>query len=353
MLQVGATHSAATQLEIAETLLTGPSSAVLVHAPHFGPSDLLQRYRATRRQLRFQVGDAANRCDTYNVAPWLVMTVVDVGCVDRFESALSGQDIVEFHFRLSGSIELTGSWGEVSLREPACLLWYQPTGCDDASELVGDPGRTRESWVSLYCDRSTLLGVASAVSSSLLDCIGEPHGAGAVPQFRIYPRIGPMIPTLREIVNACPQDPLHWILASSKAYELLYMALTNADMLCSEPSTAIRLTARDRQCLAAVRDILSDQYAAPPSLTALARRVGVNHTKLCYGFRLLYGESTSEFVRRRRMEAARELLQTSDLQVRQVARTVGYSHHSTFTAAFARHFGVAPKLIRRSMSPFN
>lgn len=333
----------ATPLEIAEKLLPDPSHAYSTPSGRDDSSDMLQRYLATRRQLRFRVDPSANRCDTYHVAPWLLMSVVDVGCVEQFESTLSGQDIVEFHFRLSGSIELTGTWGEVSVREPACLVWYQPKGCDDASELVGDPGRARESWVSLYCDRSTLLGIAGAASSALLDAIADVESNHAAPRFRICPRIGLMIPVLREIVDARPQEPLHWMLTAAKAHELLYQTLKSAELLRSEPAAVVRLTPRDRRCLAEARDLLADHYMAAPTLTILSRRLGMNSAKLCRGFRQLYGESTSAFVRRRKMEAACELLRTADLQVRQIARAVGYAHHSTFTAAFTRHFGVAPR----------
>jgi AraC-like DNA-binding protein len=351
-MDTGAARNIA-QFEIAETVLAGPSNAGALRSGCIDPTDILQRYLATRPQLRFRVHAAANRCDTYRVAPWLLMTVVDVGCVQRFESALSGQDIVEFHFRLSGSIELAGSWGEVRVREPACLLWYQPKGCDDASELVGDPGRSRESWVSLYCDRTTLLGMADGATQELLDAITGPEGSRTVPQFRIWPRIGMMIPVLREIVRARTEDPLHWMLTFARAHELLYMTLRSGELLGSERASTLRLTARDRKSLGAVRDLLVEHYVSPPALVVLARRVGMNPARLCSGFRLQFGESTSEFVRRRRMEVARELLQRSDMQVRQVARSVGYSHHSTFTAAFARHFGIAPKVLRRQLPALN
>ena len=46
---------------------------------------------------------------------------------------------------------------------------------------------------------------------------------------------------------------------------------------------------------------------APP-LAELARRFGMSPARVCSGFRLQFGESTSEFVRRRRMDVARELL---------------------------------------------
>ncbi|MBS0396840.1 MAG: helix-turn-helix transcriptional regulator, partial [Proteobacteria bacterium] len=104
---------------------------------------------------------------------------------------------------------------------------------------------------------------------------------------------------------------------------------------------------RDRRRLLAARERLAAHFAAPPGIAALARDVGLGAKKLCAGFTAEFGETTSAFVRRLRLECARELLASSELQVREIARRVGYRHHSTFTAAFTRHFGVAPKHARR------
>ena len=82
----------------------------------------------------------------------------------------------------------------------------------------------------------------------------------------------------------------------------------------------------------------------------LARRAGMNYSKLCSGFHQLFGETTAEFVRRQRLEFAHELLRTTDLQVQQIAQRAGYAHHGSFTAAFTRLFGYSPKKARRSHS---
>jgi AraC family transcriptional regulator, transcriptional activator of the genes for pyochelin and ferripyochelin receptors len=76
--------------------------------------------------------------------------------------------------------------------------------------------------------------------------------------------------------------------------------------------------------------------------------VHMNCSKLCSGFRQLFGETTAEFVRRQRLEFAHALLRTSDLQVQQIARRAGYLHHGSFTAAFTRQFGYSPKKVGRA-----
>ncbi len=315
-------------------------------------ADFLGRYNAYRQPLRFHVDNRSNRCDAYSVSPGMVMAVVDVACTDGFESRLSGQDIVEFHFRLSGSIVLGGAWGEVCIRDPSFLLWYQPAGCDDVEERMGVRER-RERWVSLYCDRTWLGAVGGGAAAHLLDVIPPGRDTRLAPRYRVCPQIGPIVPLLKDIVSLDRHEPPDWLLAIAKAHELLFITLRHAVLLTADAESGVRLTERDIRQIALARGILATEFVTPPNLPALARRVGINTSKLCCGFKKQYGETTSEYVRRLRLELARELLGHSDLQVRQIARRTGYQHHSTFTAAFARHFGVAPKFVRSPRGALN
>ncbi len=339
-------HTSGGRFEVSETPVVAPPGLQLQTADAAG-SPFAQRYLAYRHALQFSCGDTGNRCDTYYLSPWMVMAVVDVSSVDRFESPLRGQDILELHYRIAGAIEIGGSWGECRLSEPAWLLWFQPQGCDDASERLGSAGIGRESWVSLYCDRGWLAEVNESAASWLDGAMsGHPH-AGGRPRYRSGAHIGATLPVLRDIVRANREDPLHWLYACAKANELLYVTLSNLGTFSPSEPGRLKLTGRDRRQLHAVRDALAADFVTPARLPDLARRAGMNYSKLCSGFRQLFGETTAEFVRRQRLELAHELLRTSDLQVQQIARRVGYAHHGSFTAAFTHRFGYSPKRVGR------
>ena len=149
-----------------------PPDVRRLQVPDAGFSRFVSRYTAYRRRLRFLSDDPTNRCDTYYLSPWMVMAVVDVASVERFESPLSGQDIVEFHFRVSGSIELGGSWGECRLFEPSCLIWFQPKRLRRRERAARRSRVWPETWVSLYCDRMWL--------EEMNRCYGGQPDAGAV-----------------------------------------------------------------------------------------------------------------------------------------------------------------------------
>jgi AraC-like DNA-binding protein len=278
----------------------------------------------------------------------MIMAVVDVGCTQTFESRLSGQDIVEFHYRMSGSILLEGSWGDLCVREPSCLLWYQPRGCDDAAERLGVRSEVRETWVSLYCDRTWLHRVSGLDAAELLDGPTPDDVDARAPRFRTTLRIAEMVPLLKDIVRSPQSGNADWLMTIARAHELLHVTLRGAQLLNRRDVPAEIFSERDRQRIAHAREILLEEFAAPPALPDLARRTAINTSRLCCGFKSLFGETTSEFIRRQRLEHAHALLTDSDLQVREIARRSGYAHHGTFTAAFTRHFGIAPKAVRRS-----
>jgi len=338
------------RFEVSETQVVAPPGLQFLQTADAARSPFAQRYLAYRHPLQFSSGDPGNRCDSYYLSPWMVMAVVDVASIDRFESPLRGQDILEFHYRMSGAIEIAGSWGECRLLEPAWLLWFQPHGCDDASERLGAAASGRETWVSLYCDRGWLGEVNESAVARLEAALGPHEDPWLSPGYRTGSHIGTTLPLLRDIVRADRADPLHWLYACAKANELLYVTLSSMSSFAPAADARLKLTGRDRRQLHAVRDTLAAHFVTPPRLPELARRAGMNYSKLCSGFRQVFGETTAEFVRRQRLEFAHELLRSSDLQVQQIARRAGYAHHGSFTAAFTRQFGYSPKKVGRATS---
>lgn len=68
-------------------------------------------------------------------------------------------------------------------------------------------------------------------------------------------------------------------------------------------------------------------------------------------FRATVGETVKHYVERLRLEQAAFRLKLHDAPVIDVAFGVGYHSHESFTRAFRRHFGVAPKAYRRAHRP--
>lgn len=95
------------------------------------------------------------------------------------------------------------------------------------------------------------------------------------------------------------------------------------------------------------RDILWAEFKNPPSVMALARRVGTNDCKLKQLFRHFFDTTPYGVVLDSRMHHAYQLLKTEGLSIGIVAETVGYQHASNFSAAFCRYFGHPPRQLAK------
>jgi len=88
-----------------------------------------------------------------------------------------------------------------------------------------------------------------------------------------------------------------------------------------------------------IRTHLADQLA----VADLADYVCLSPSAFAHLFRDITGMSPYQFIKSVRMDRARELLVEGELNVGEIARTVGYSSLSHFVNEFKRHFGVTPR----------
>jgi AraC-like DNA-binding protein len=91
-----------------------------------------------------------------------------------------------------------------------------------------------------------------------------------------------------------------------------------------------------------VREILDRDIGAMPAMSDLARRVGTSEVTLRRLFKATFGTTIVQYVRNRRLDAARVMLREGRLQVAEVAYRVGYANPPNFTAAYKRRFGYPP-----------
>jgi AraC-like DNA-binding protein len=82
----------------------------------------------------------------------------------------------------------------------------------------------------------------------------------------------------------------------------------------------------------------------------VAAAVGYSPDHLSRLFSRYLGSSFSVHLDTMRMTAAKGLLEDRDLSVREIAQSVGYTHASNFSHAFARATGLSPREYRRHLA---
>ncbi|ADB33420.1 transcriptional regulator, AraC family [Kribbella flavida DSM 17836] len=96
------------------------------------------------------------------------------------------------------------------------------------------------------------------------------------------------------------------------------------------------------------RDVADRHYAEPLDLDALARAAGVSKYHFLRCFAAEYGETPMQYVSRRRIERAADLLRATNLTVTEVAGLVGYASLGAFTRRFTELVGTSPSAYQRS-----
>ncbi len=100
-----------------------------------------------------------------------------------------------------------------------------------------------------------------------------------------------------------------------------------------------------------IRVFVLDHLNAPLTIDGIAQAVGASVSVVQRCFKDLYGMTVFDFVRRRRLDIAREALDNQGVSVARAAFMAGYSAPSSFATAFKKAYGVPPKLRRQQSMP--
>ena len=104
---------------------------------------------------------------------------------------------------------------------------------------------------------------------------------------------------------------------------------------------------KERQKLMLARQILSENLESPPSLSELARRIGLNTFKLKKNFKELFGLPVFKYLQTERLNKAHDLIRHQGVSVQEAAWDVGYDSLSSFSNAFVKKFGFRPSEVKQ------
>jgi len=100
--------------------------------------------------------------------------------------------------------------------------------------------------------------------------------------------------------------------------------------------------------LVRARDLLTESYDVPILLEDAARHAGMTPFHFLRSFSRAFGETPRAYVQRLRLERAKDRL-ARGASVTDVCFEVGYASVGSFSALFARRFGLPPSEWRRTV----
>lgn len=167
----------------------------------------------------------------------------------------------------------------------------------------------------------------------------------AMQQWQPSPRAGKLVEQMIAAPILAPA--LHKLYLESRALELVAEAFTQLQGQAATqpaPQTSVRSFSK----LCKLREWLDSGEADELSMQDIARHAGCNAHCLQEQFRATYGTTIFDYLRKRRLQTARNALETQGISVSQAAWLAGYSSPANFATAFKRCFGISPKQVQRA-----
>lgn len=97
----------------------------------------------------------------------------------------------------------------------------------------------------------------------------------------------------------------------------------------------------------AVADFLETHYSSAITMEQVAKTVHLSEKYVCKCFKAQYGVPPQRYLLRVRMERAKTLLNTTDLLIGEIAKSVGFTSPLVFSTAFRQYTGVSPTAFRK------
>ena len=89
--------------------------------------------------------------------------------------------------------------------------------------------------------------------------------------------------------------------------------------------------------------VINENLSNPQlNIETLAQEIGISRTHLYRSMKEITGLNPSDFVRTIRLRQAAELLKDKNLNITQVAYSVGFSSQTHFSSAFKKQYGISP-----------
>ncbi|MDP4264532.1 MAG: AraC family transcriptional regulator [Bacteroidota bacterium] len=172
------------------------------------------------------------------------------------------------------------------------------------------------------------------------------ESAGPRLLFRVHSWLTPQLKDVIDKIMNCPfsGDVLQYY-RELKAREFICLALTPHN---GEITASNRLTRRNIEIVRATKNILDKAFDHHVTIASIAQQMGMNEFKLKAGFKQVFGISMFDYLIKKRMQAARNLLLETDKPIKEIASLTGYSTKQSFLNAFKKYFHDTPGAFRKN-----
>lgn len=126
--------------------------------------------------------------------------------------------------------------------------------------------------------------------------------------------------------------------------EILILRIVRSQHVVPVPINSVRTT---KECVQ-IKEYLDTNYAEHITLETLTSLTHMNKYYMAHSFTKFTGMSPIQYLNRRRLETACQLLRDTDFSVSDISSQTGFSSQSYFTQTFRKVYGITPIKYRQS-----
>ena len=283
---------------------------------------------------------AEGQLDLYSLAPGIRISFNEIytSSWEKGDSSIFGERMLILNFCARGRCEASLAQNRYAIvkEHQVCVSTVLPT------KDFHYPGRLYEG-IQLYLD---------------LDILHEAEGRDFLSELGIPPeRIAETFCGKNGLYLHPMNDALSALVADAWAGKddpeigaLRYLTVRLLHELMSMPTESEPDTYFTRSQIAIVKEaealILCD-LSRRITAKELADRFGVSESSFKFYVKGILGDSYLNYFRKKRMEKAAELLESTTMKVIEIANAVGYENQGKFAKVFAEAYGVSPLEFRR------
>ncbi|MBV7529873.1 AraC family transcriptional regulator [Chitinophaga sp. sic0106] len=153
---------------------------------------------------------------------------------------------------------------------------------------------------------------------------------------------GTIVHTIEQMRNCPYVGGIKQMYLLSKCLELLVLQADASHKIHSSNSRFLK-SATDKESIIYAREYLLNHMEQPPTLTDLARIVGINTFKLKNGFKEMFGNTVFGYLTDKRLEMAATEISKKEKSISEIALDMGYSSVQHFSKAYKKKFGTTPR----------
>ncbi|OEK07328.1 transcriptional regulator [Flavivirga aquatica] len=125
-------------------------------------------------------------------------------------------------------------------------------------------------------------------------------------------------------------------------YQILSMHIHQHDIATKGKKVETNLLKSELKIIRKISKHILKNVSFDYSLDQLSSESGLTQAKLQEGFKILYARTVTEYIRHARLEAARDLMNNSELNISQIVYTIGFSSRSYFSKIFKEKYNISP-----------